>query len=149
MNRFTKIKLVLFFLFAVPSVFVSYAQCQKIAKTHVPELAPYIFSGQINTVKVQEGQVANLTGALMGGQEYKIIIAGEANYTPFSFRILDKDKKVLFDNKEHANAQAWVFKVGITEEYTIELGAAVKNPAKPNMDKICVGILVGFIPSSN
>lgn len=123
------------------------AQCKKIAQSHISEFGPYVFSGQINTIKLQNGQTGNLTGTLLGGQQYKIILAGEQHYGPYSFRILDKEKNVLFDNKEHDNSQAWVFIIDITDNYTMELGVPSHKKESAPAGPVCVGLIVGFMPA--
>jgi hypothetical protein len=150
MNHSSFLKFALLLVLIFPLAMSTNSQCAKIAKSHVSELSPYVFSGQVNSVKLVAGQMANLAGPLLGGQEYKIIIAGTEGYGPFIFRIRDNNNKIIFDNDAHENAQSWIFKVGVTEIYTIELGIPIQKDGdqkKKTNEAVCVGILVGFIPA--
>lgn len=133
---------------AVLLLFIShsgFSQCRNIAKKCLPELAPYIYTGQLNTAEMAEGETAELGITFYSGQEYRIIICSSSVLGDIRFNILDKDRKLVFANKDHNNARSWDFKVNSTEEYTIEIivpAGKGKTSGIANMG--CVAILTGF-----
>ncbi len=109
-------------------------------------MAPYIYTGQLNSVEMSEGESAELNITFYAGQEYRVIVCGSSVLGELNFNILDKDRKAIFNNKYHKNSQSWDFKVNATEEYIIEIivpkSKSYRVAAMNNMG--CVAILTGF-----
>jgi hypothetical protein len=136
-------------LFALLSVFSSqftFGQCKNIAKKCLPDIAPFIFTGQLNSVEMMEGESAELAITFYAGQEYRVIMCSTSSLGILNFKIFDKDHKSIFSNSEHKDVQQWDFKVNSTEEYTVEIVAPKSKTYKPaEIDNNgCVAILVGF-----
>ncbi len=141
----TIIKLALTVLF-IAATQLSFAQCRNIAKKCLPDMTPYIYTGQLNSVEMAEGESAELGMTFYTGQEYRVIICGSSVLGDINFNILDKDRKSIFSNKDHKNSQSWDFKVNSTDEYTVEIIVPKNKSYKvaPISGMGCVAVLVGF-----
>lgn len=141
----TIIKLTLIALF-IAGTQTAFGQCRNIAKKCLPDMAPFIYTGQLNSVEMSEGESAELAMTFYAGQDYRIIICASAVLGVLEFNIFDKDHKSIFSNKDHKLAQTWDFKVNSTEEYTVEI-VVPKNKAykvAPITNMGCVAVLIGF-----
>jgi hypothetical protein len=109
-------------------------------------MVPYIYTGQLNSVEMAEGESAELGITFYAGQEYRIIMCSSSALGVLNFKILDKDHKVIFANNEHKDVQQWDFKVNSTEEYTVEIVVPKSRAYKvAPIDNVgCVALLVGF-----
>jgi hypothetical protein len=123
-----------------------FAQCKSQAKKCLPDLSPFVYSGKLNSVILSEGEFAELTGPLFAGQEYRLLLCAPSYKEGLVLRVLDKNKKMVFDNSEHGNALSWDFKVNSTEDYTIVIGVAdsKKTKAVDMNARACITLLVGF-----
>lgn len=141
----TLLKLTLSVIFIAATQLV-FGQCRNIAKKCLPDMVPYIYTGQLNSVEMAEGESAELGMTFYSGQDYRIIICASSVLGELNFNILDKDRKSIFSNKDHKNAQSWDFKINSTEEYTVEI-IVPKNKAykvAPISGMGCVAVLIGF-----
>jgi hypothetical protein len=125
---------------------ISFSQCKSIAKKCLPDIAPYIYTGQLNSVEMTEGESAELGITFYAGQEYRVIMCASTALGILNFKIFDKDHKSIFSNNEHKDVQQWDFKVNSTEEYTVEIVVPKSRnyKAAPIDNMGCVAILVGF-----
>ncbi len=130
----------------IAAIQLAFGQCRNIAKKCLPDMVPFIYTGQLNSVEMAEGETAELGMTFYSGQDYRIIICGSSVLGDLIFNILDKDRKPIFANKDHKNAQAWDFKVNSTEEYTVEIIVPANKTYKvaPISNMGCVAVLIGF-----
>lgn len=139
-----KVAFLIVFLFLWNSSSDELYACKGAVKGFVKELEPYTFSGQINTVELQNGMSVFVSGALLGGQEYKVMVASKETSGPMGFRLIDNNKKVIFDNAAHGMTQSWVFKVTQSATYTVALDVPKGDQKKAASEGICAGVLIGF-----
>ncbi|GIV27978.1 MAG: hypothetical protein KatS3mg027_1792 [Bacteroidia bacterium] len=91
----------LFYLFVVNTTF---AQCKSFAKSKcLPDLAPYIHNGQMNGATMMAGEKAELQMSFYAGQDYRLMVCAQPILGDVAFRLLDKNKKVVFNSKDHKN----------------------------------------------
>lgn len=135
-----------FLLFSLICNLHAFAQCKNIIKKCLPDIVPYIYTGQLNSVEMAEGESAEMSITFFAGQEYRVVMCASSVLGVLNFKIYDKDHKAIFSNKEHNDVQQWDFKVNSTEEYTVEIVVPKSNAYKvAQIDNSgCVGILVGF-----
>lgn len=137
-----------FLLFAAPSFLFS--QCQQFAKAKcMPQLKPYLSSGQLYSTTLLQNDKTELTMTFYSGQNYRVAVCSEKALGQVTFKLKDADGNVFFTNKGYGNF--WDFNVQNTQELTIEVNTPAADPAVATdkkgvvLDKSgCVAILVGF-----
>ncbi len=140
-------KVILFtILVLAASLQYSDAQCKKVAKKCLPSLTPYIYTGQLNSTTLFEGESAELVMTFTGGQQYRVLACASDNLGAVSVVILDSKRKVVFNNKDHNGSPSWDLRIGATDDYTIQIGvpASTTNKAGNIEQSGCVAVLVGF-----
>lgn len=124
------------------------AQCRTFAKKKcVPEMEPYIHDGQINSTLITEGESIELYKTFYEGQDYRVLVcvAEELNNNKVRVRLLDHNRKVLYDNQDHQYIKYWDFVASSTQQVIIEVSVPTLNDEKTELATGCVSILVGFL----
>jgi len=121
------------------------AQCIGFTKKHcVPELKPYVFNGQMHSTVLNEGDIAELVLTFYAEQDYRIFICSQEILGTIEFKLLDENRKQVFNNKEFDYLKHWDFKSTTTQQLIVQ----VTVPQSDNPSKIvqsgCVSILIGF-----
>jgi hypothetical protein len=131
------------------SFYQSNSQCKSFAKeksrTHLP---PYIHDGNFNSMYFNEGEVAEMFKSFYSGQSYRMVVASDDKLPPVEFKILDSERKVLFDNTEHKMVQKWDFRLEASQQLIISIKVPVSKEHVDNPDNIdfgCVAVLFGFV----
>ena len=127
-----------------------FSQCQQYAKAKcMPQLKPYLSSGQVYSTTLLQNDKTELTMAFYSGQNYRVAVCSEKSLGQTTFKLKDGDGNVFFTNKGYGNF--WDFNVQATQELTIEVNTPAGDPATAAdkkgvvLDKSgCVAILVGF-----
>ncbi len=127
--------------------FSASAQCKGFAKKICKlELIPYIHDGNYHAAILTEGEEAELYKTFYEGQEYRIAICGSDALPPIEFKIIDSNRNVLFNNKEHGLAKSWDFKLESSQQLKIVVKVPANASPKPETELIsgCVAIMFGF-----
>ena len=99
----------------------------------------YIPDGQFYRALLQGDEVAEFNLTLFGGTTYRVAAcSGEADGI-LIFSVYDKDRNLLFTNKDQSNAPFWDLAVASTLDVTVE---ASVDPAKAGSG--CAVLLIGF-----
>ncbi len=121
------------------------AQCKSFAKSKcLPSLAPYIHNGQMNGATMMAGEKAELQMSFYAGQDYRLMVCAQPILGDVVFRVLDKNKKVIFNSKDHKNATFWDFNVASTQQMILEIDVPESSAKHGMIPSGCVNILVGF-----
>jgi hypothetical protein len=121
------------------------AQCKSFAKSKcLPDLAPYIHNGQMNGATMMAGEKAELQMSFYAGQDYRLMVCAQPILGDVTFRLLDKNKKVVFNSKDHKNVSYWDFNVASTQQLILENDVPESNAKHGMVPSGCVNILVGF-----
>jgi len=116
------------------------ALCEPIAtrcEQHIT--TQYIPDGQFYRALLQGDELAEFSLTLFGGTTYRIAAcSGDADGI-LIFSVYDKDRNLLFTNKEHSNAPFWDLAVANTLDVTVE---AMIDPSKAGSG--CAVMLMGF-----
>jgi hypothetical protein len=129
-------------LFLIAATVASNAQglCAPIAdrcESHIT--AQYIPDGQFYRALLQGDEVAEFDLTLFGGSTYRVAAcSGDADGI-LLFSVFDKERNLLFTNKEHSSAPYWDLAITNTLEVTVE---ASLDPSKAGSG--CAVMLVGF-----
>ena len=122
-----------------------FSQCKVIAKKQcMPKIAPYTHNGQINSTALVAGQTAELQMTFNSGMEYRILVCAQEVLGKARFKLIDVDKNTVFDSQEAKFPEYWDFKVGTTQQFTLEVNVPESNSPNAMVQSGCVSVLVGF-----
>ncbi|MBL7882768.1 MAG: hypothetical protein JNL69_01765 [Bacteroidia bacterium] len=128
-------------LFSLPTQ----AQCNAyIKKKCLPNLQPFTHNGQMSTTTVTAGQSAEVNLTFYSGQDYRIYICSQEILGECSFKVMDQNRKVVFDSENHSNPDFWDFKVKSSQQFIVEVKTPVSESTNSIIPSGCVTILVGF-----
>lgn len=134
-------------LLALFCSFSAYGQCKGFTKKKcMPSLAPYVTNGQINTATFAAGDHAEIPLSFFENTNYRIIVCGQEILGKITFKILDANKNVLFDNSELDYVNTWDFKSASNQ--SLILYVEIPEDGSDNYSKMmhsgCVSVIVGF-----
>ncbi len=113
---------------------VTYAICSKYI-TH-----PFISDGQVYKALITGDEIAEFHVTFYGGTTYRIAAAVGQNEGNLIFSLYDKERHLLFSNRDYKNATYWDFKFTSTIDCIIE---AELDPSMRSGSGI-VNMLIGF-----
>ncbi len=120
------------------------AQCKSVVKDGIKKLTPYTHNGQINNVTVKEGKSAEIHLSFYKGLYYKLQICSEESLGKVNFRVLDENKKEVYNSNTDSKADFWNFYSNSSQDLIVEVIPSEKNK------KGCIAVLVGMqVPKSN
>lgn len=99
----------------------------------------YIPDGQFYRALLQGDEVAEFGLTLFGGSTYRIAACSGETDGILVFSVYDKERNLLFTNKEHSNAPYWDLAVTNTLDVTME---AALDASKAGSG--CAVMLIGF-----
>jgi len=104
----------------------------------------YLPYGQSKSESVEVRRLYKFEIVFIGKKEYKIGIATEEDYEPIHFRIIDNQKKVLYDNKQYQYKGSVDFYMEKTQSITIEITVLASNELLllPRGLRTCLGIKI-------
>lgn len=118
----------------------AFGQCDTIASVcekHITQA--YIPDGQFYRALLSGEEMAEFNLTLFGGTTYRVAACSGFTDRNLMFSVLDRDRNVLFTNKEFSNEPYWDLVVENTIEVTME---AQLDPAK--LGSGCAVLLIGF-----
>lgn len=121
------------------------AQCNTFVKKKcLPKISPFTQNGQMNTTTLSAGQKTSLNLTFYSGQDYRILVCGEPVLGDLTFKILDMQKKVVFDSQKNDYPDFWDFKVKNTQQFIVEVQVPESESTSSVLPTGCVSIMVGF-----
>ncbi len=99
----------------------------------------YIPDGQFYRALLQGDEVAEFDLTLFGGSTYRVAACSGDSDGILLFSVFDKDRNLLYTNKEHSSAPYWDLAITNTLDVSIE---ASLDPSKAGSG--CAVMLVGF-----
>lgn len=120
------------------------AQCKSVVKDGIKKLSPYTHNGQVNNVSLKGGKPAEIHLSFYKGLYYKLQISSEESLGKVSFRVLDENKKEVYNSTTDGKADFWNFYSNSSQDLIVEVIPSEK------VKKGCVAVLVGMqVPKSN
>ncbi len=119
---------------------VAAGQCDTIAsicEKHIT--AAYIPDGQFYRALLREDEMAEFGLTLFGGTTYRVAACSGLSDGNLVFSVLDKDRNVLYTNKEQNNDPYWDLVISNTMDVTIEAQLDQSKAASG-----CAVMLIGF-----
>ncbi len=124
-------------------------QCFNFAKEITKnQLPPYIHDGNYNTTLLSEGQEAEFFKTFYAGQKYRIIIESDDILADPEFEVMDKSRKVLFNNKKNGDSQNWDFTLEKSQQLIISIKVPRDEQNKGKPKRGCISIIFGFMNQS-
>ena len=118
----------------------SYAQCDTIASlcdNHIKD--GFISDGQDYRSLLLDDEIAEFNLTLYGGSTYRFAACSGLSDGNLIFSVYDKERNLLFTNKEYSNAPYWDFKITNTIDCIVEANLDPNSLASG-----CAVLLVGF-----
>ena len=137
-------KIILIGAVALLTSATTFAQCKGFVKKQIPQLAPFIHNGQINSSVLLSGDHAELTLTFYSGQTYRIMVGSQETLGDVWFVMKDAAKGQLFSSKDQGKSDYWDFSVESTQQLTIEVMVPESDAPSGLVPSGCVSILVGF-----
>jgi hypothetical protein len=126
----------------------AFSQCRTFSKKKcAPTMEPYIHDGQINSTLITEGESIELYKTFYEGQDYRVLICAgdELDANKVRIRLLDHNRKVLYDNQDHEYTMTWDFIANSTQQVIIEVSVPKTENEKTEHTTGCISILIGFL----
>jgi len=101
---------------------------------------PYISDGQVYKALITGDEIAEFHVTFYGGTTYRIAIAAGQSEGNVIFSLYDKERRLLFSNKDYNNSTYWDFKFTSTIDCLIE---AELDPAARSGSGL-INMLIGF-----
>lgn len=116
------------------------AQCDTIASVCEKHIsATYIPDGQFYRALLREDELAEFGLTLFGGTTYRVAACSGLSDGNLLFTVYDKDRNVLYTNKEYNNDPYWDLVIASTIDVTIEAELDQTKAASG-----CAVMLIGF-----
>ena len=118
----------------------SFAQCDTIASLcdkHIT--SSFISDGQDYRSLLLDDEIAEFNMTLYGGSTYRFAACSGLADGNLLFSVYDKERNLLFSNKDYENSAFWDFKITNTLDCIIEAQLDPNNLASG-----CAVLLVGF-----
>ena len=127
------------------STLAANAQCSTFLKKKcMPKIQPFQLNGQVNTSTLSSGQKTSLNLTFYSGQDYRIVVCGQPQLGDLSFKVMDMNKKVVFDSRKNDSPDFWDFKVKNTQQFVVEVQVPESESTSSVLPSGCVSIMVGF-----
>jgi hypothetical protein len=123
----------------------SNAQCLDFAKSKgfaKLDTAKYVPEGRLNSIPLSEGDNMDVYKSFFRGRKYKIVVVGAENMPKIYFKVTNFQRQVLYDNKEHSNAEFWEFVSDQNQNLIISIEVPAAASGQPKTG--CVAVIVGF-----
>ena len=121
------------------------AQCTSFQKKKcMPKIQPFTLNGQVNTSVLSSGQKTSLNLTFYSGQDYRIVVCGQEQLGDLTFKVMDTNKKVVFDSQKNDYPDFWDFKVKNTQQFIVEVQVPESESTSSVLPSGCVSIMVGF-----
>lgn len=118
----------------------SFAQCDTIASICDNHLTNgFISDGQDYRSLLLDDEIAEFNMTLYGNSKYRFAACSGLTDGNLIFSVYDKERNLLFTNKDYANAPYWDFNINNTIDCIIEAQLDPNNSASG-----CAVLLVGF-----
>ena len=126
-------------LFAITLSNSAFAQCDSIATMCVKHMtAQFISDGQQYRALLLDQESAEFNATFYGNSTYRLAACSGKSDGNLVFTIFDKEKNVLFTNKDYQNSPYWDFKV------TNTLDCSIEAQLNSTLSSGCAVLLISF-----
>lgn len=120
-------------------------QCKSFAKSFArPLMGDYIPNENFNSAKLMPGDEAETVLTFYAGQNYRLLVTNHPILEKVEFKVLDKDRNVIYDNMNHDMSDHFDFNVQSTQQLLVQISVPEKDAATSINPQGCVAIMVGF-----
>lgn len=140
--------------FAFASIFIAaacfyyqttFSQCNAFTKKKcLPNLAPFVHNGQLNSAMLMAGESAELQLTFYSGQQYRLMVCAQEILGDVTFKLKDNTNKVIYNSADHKTKNFWEFDVKSTQQLTVEVVAPESKSPNNLSQSGCISVLIGF-----
>lgn len=143
-------KLYIFFLalaFAAPVV--SQAQCKNFVKKKcLPQLDNYVPSDKYNSLKMVEGEEADMHLIFVANHDYRVVICSQEIIGNVEFQVLTDTGDVIYSSAENEGKNYFDFSTTSTEKLHVVIKVSESESTTGMMHEGCVTVMVGSLSTS-
>jgi hypothetical protein len=107
------------------------------------DLEHFMHDGNYHAAILTEGEEAELYKTFYSDQDYRIVICGSDILPDIEFKIMDIQRNVLYDNKNHDFKNNWDFRLESSQQLMISVRVLTNNSGDEPASG-CVAILFGL-----
>ena len=126
----------LFFLFQVHA-FSQIDKTMQVCEKYL--VAPFVSDGQEYRALLNGDELAEFNVTFYGGSTYRIVACSGIQNGELLFSIYDREKNLLFTNKDYENAPYWDFNIKSTINLTIEAEFKEKKEGQSGFAIVQIG----------
>jgi len=130
---FTAFVALMFNLNTFAQVDVTTSICTKYIKT------PYISDGQQYKALLNGDEIAEFHSTFYGGTTYRVVAATGQKEGNLIFSLYDKERNLLFTNRDYQNSTYWDFKFTSTVDCIIEAELDANSQSKSGFAIMLIG----------
>ena len=117
------------------------AQCDTLPPACAAMLYEFVSDGQLHRALIlNNGEYAEFKQLFFGGNVYRLGVCNGSGQSALIFRVYDRERHLLFTNRNYGLKPFWDFKVNYTQEVTVEVEMTEGSAEK----SACVMLMVGF-----
>ena len=135
---------ILILLFALALPIVSNAQCKNFVKKQcAPLLEDYIPSDKFNSLRMVEGEEADMFLVFVANHDYRVVICAQEILGDVEFEILTDRGQVIFSSLGNEDKRSFDFSTTSTEKLQVIIKVPPNESASGMMHEGCVTVMVG------
>ena len=140
-------KLYIFFLaIALAAPVVSKAQCKNFVKKKcLPQLNNYVPSDKYNSLKMVEGEEADMYLIFVANNDYRVIVCSLEIIGNDEFKVLTDTGDVIYSSAENEGKNYFDFSTTSTEKLHVVIKVSESESTTGMMHEGCVTVMVGSI----
>ncbi len=138
-------KLYIFFLaVALAAPVISEAQCKSFVKKKcAPQLGDYIPSDKYNSLRMVEGEEAEMSLIFVANHSYKVVVCAQAVIGDVVFEVLTDTGTMIFSSAENEGQNYFEFTTTSTEELLVVIKVPESESETGMMQQGCVTVMIG------
>ena len=125
--------------------FSAQAQCKRFTKKYcLPTLTPFVYNGQLTSALMAPGESAEIMMTFTPGHDYRLLFCGQEVIGEVMFKIMDKNRKVLYERRKPEQKSYFDFNVTTTQQFIVEVYIPNKEIPNEIVPTGCVTLMVGY-----
>lgn len=134
----------LFLIAAMAAPMVSSAQCKNFVKKKcAPQLEDYIPSDKYNSLRMVEGEEAEMYLVFVANHDYRIVICSQDILGDIEFEIMTDQGQVIFSSADSEGVKSFDFSTASTEKLHVVIRVPENESASGMMHEGCVTVMIG------
>jgi hypothetical protein len=137
-----------FLIMALAFPVLSSAQCKSFVKSKcVPELENYVPSDKFNSLRMVEGEEAEVNLIFVANHDYRVLICSQEILGNVEYEILTDRGQVIYSSKDNEGKSYFDFSTTSTEKLQVIIRVSESESTTGMMHEGCVTVMVGSVAS--